>query len=142
MAAVDFDDILEAFETVSFGTSYEKEAFLCKETGRIYYYFEDMNDMSDELPDDIHDNGKYIQIPHKNELGLGKKLPLSFVQHELPGDLDCLCRIFRKKGAYSRFKDLLEKRGILEKWYEFEAEATDKALCDWCEINSVKMKRD
>ncbi|MCY3750975.1 MAG: hypothetical protein OXG54_06200 [Gammaproteobacteria bacterium] len=69
MAAVDFGDISEAFDTVSFSPQYENEAYLCKETGRIYYCSSDLDDLSDELPEDIRDDRKYIQIPHKKESG-------------------------------------------------------------------------
>ena len=98
MAAVDFGDISEAFETVSFSPQYEKEAYLCRETGRIYYCFSDLDDLSDELPEDIRDDRKYIQIPHKNELELGRKLVLRFVEQEVPGDIDYVYGIFRKAG--------------------------------------------
>ena len=142
MAAVDYGDISEAFESVSFSTQYENEAYLCRETGRIYYYFSDLDDAGDELPEDIDDGGKYIQIPHKKELDLGRNLVLRFVEQELPDDVDYVSRIFRKAGAYSRFKDLLERRGMLEKWYEYEATATEKALREWCEFNSIEIKKD
>ncbi|MDE0284474.1 MAG: hypothetical protein OXN26_08010 [Gammaproteobacteria bacterium] len=142
MAAVDFGDISEAFETVSFNPQYDKEAYLCRETGRIYYYFSDLDDSGDELPEDIGDDRKYIQIPRKNELDLGRKLVFRFVEHELPGDVDYVYGIFRKAGAYSKFKALLERRGTLEKWYEYEANATEKALREWCEVNSIDLKKD
>ncbi len=142
MAAVDFGDISEAFETVSFATQYENEAHLCRKTGRIYYYLGHLHDLGDELPEDIGDGGKYIQIPHKNELDLGRNLVLRFVENELPGDVDYVSRIFTKTGAYLRFKDLLERRGMLEKWYEYEAATTEKALREWCEFNSIEIKQD
>lgn len=142
MAAVDFDDISEAFESVSFGTQYENEAYLCRETGRIYYCFSDLDDLGDELPEDIEDGGKYIQVPHKNELDLGRNLVLRFVGHKLPGNIDYVSGIFRRAGAYSRFKDLPERRGMLEKWYEYEANATEKALRQWCEFNSIALRKD
>ncbi|MCY3750980.1 MAG: hypothetical protein OXG54_06225, partial [Gammaproteobacteria bacterium] len=92
--------------------------------------------------EDIHDDRKYIQIPHKRELDLGRKLVLRFVEQELPGDIDYVSRMFRKAGAYSRFKDVLERRGMLEKWYEYEVTATEKALREWCEFNSIEIKKD
>jgi hypothetical protein len=38
----------------------------------------DTVDDLDELPDDIDDDEKYFQIPHKRELDLGKPLVLVF----------------------------------------------------------------
>ena len=137
---INFKDILEAYELISFGASYENVAFLCKETGKIYYRLEDMDYEPDELPEDIDDDEKYIEIPNKIELNLGKRLVLRFAEQELPDSFDQVYRIFRKAGAYSRFKDLLDRRGLLEKWYEFETNAKEKALREWCEINSIEIK--
>jgi hypothetical protein len=43
------------------------------------------------------------------------------------------------KRAYARFKDLLESDGLLEKCYNFEATASDRALRDWCAENDVQI---
>ena len=50
-----------------------------------------------------------------------------------PLDLLKTRNIFARRGAYGRFKDLLDSRGMLEKWYAFEASATENALRAWCE---------
>ena len=73
-----FKEICEAFELVSMtGGSGEQEAYLCKQTGKIYWH-SDLADPDDELyeklPDDIEDDEKYIAIPDKRELDLGKPL--------------------------------------------------------------------
>jgi hypothetical protein len=38
-----------------------------------------------------------------------------------------------------RFKDLLKSQAFLEKWYQFEAEAIEKALRDWCAENGIQI---
>ena len=50
------------------------EAYLCKETGQIFYTSE-MGD-SDELPEDIEDPDRYITIPH-NRIKDGGRATLS-----------------------------------------------------------------
>jgi hypothetical protein len=47
--------------------------------------------------------------------------------------------IFQRKGAYARFKDLLETKGLLENWYRFEAGAYDKALRKGCAENGIRI---
>jgi len=42
----------------------------------------------DELPDDVGDSEKYLQIPDKRELDLGKPLALDFARQFLPNDFD------------------------------------------------------
>lgn len=134
---VEFKDILEAFEFVSFDSMYEHQAFLDKSTGKLYYHSEFGDDM-DELPEDIDDE-KYIEIPHKRELGLGKNLALNFAYLHLPNEAEEIESIFRRKGAYSRFKALLERKGIIDKWYEFESQAEEKALREWCKENGTEV---
>ncbi|MBA3614148.1 MAG: hypothetical protein H0W49_14810, partial [Nitrospirales bacterium] len=127
---VEFKNILEAFEFVSFGSRYEYQAFLDKSTGKMYYHSEFGDDM-DELPADIDDE-RFIEIPHKNELDLGKKLILKFAYLYLPTEVVRIQAMFDRKGAYSKYKALLEQKGMLERWYEFESKEQEKALREWC----------
>jgi hypothetical protein len=46
---------------------------------------------------------------------------------------------FRKRGAYGRFKDLLERKGLLEAWYEYEAQAVEQALRTWSAENGLQL---
>jgi hypothetical protein len=136
-----FNDISDAFELVSMGGFSEHQAFLCRRTGKIYFQseFSDAAELNDELPDDIEDDEKYIAIPDKRELGLGKPLALEFAREFLPGDFDDVRHIFDRKGSYRKFRALLERRNAVERWYEFEAKATERALRDWCEVNSISI---
>jgi len=134
--AISFDEIENAFFFVSMDQEYMHSAYLCKETGQIFYASE-MGD-SDELPEDI-DDPKYISIPHRNNLDLGKALVIEFTSEYLPDELERVYSIFRSKGAYSRYKDLLESKGFLDKWYEFEDERQKVALKEWCRENSIEI---
>ncbi len=136
--AVSFSDIENAFLFVSMDQQFMHMAYLCKETGQIFYTSE-MGD-SDELPDDIDDPDKYITIPHKNELDLGKDLVIEFTSEYLPGELERVYSIFRHKSAYSRYKDLLESKGVLKNWYEYENERQKVALKKWCKENKIQIE--
>ena len=103
---VSLKDIQEAFEFVSAGGSDEHQAFLCKQSGKVYCHSELCDDL-DILPDDIDDSEKFIQIPDKRELDLGKPLALDFAREFLPGDFDEVRQFFSRRGAYARFKELL-----------------------------------
>ena len=136
--SISFDDIENAFFFVSMDQMFMHNAYLCRETGEIFYTSE-MGD-SDELPEDIDDPEKYISIPHKNELDLGKALVIEFTSEFLPEELDTVYAIFRRKGAYSRYKDLLERKGVLENWHKFENERQEMALKEWCRENNIVIK--
>jgi len=90
------------------------------------------------LPEDIDDGEKYIAIPHKNDLNLGKRLVLSFAEEYLPESMEKVHEIFSQSGAYARFKDLLEYPDLLQQWYEYEEKASDQALREWCGFNGIK----
>jgi hypothetical protein len=135
---VSLKDIREAFEFVSAGGGGESHAFLCKQSGKLYWHSELCDDL-DILPDDIDDNEKFLQIPDKRELDLGKPLALDFTRQFLAGDFDDVQQFFRGSGAYARFKALLDRRGLLPQWYDFEAKAEEKALRMWCDHNSIEV---
>jgi hypothetical protein len=118
--AISFDNIENAFLFVSSDQKYMNNAFISKETGQIFYTSQIVD--SDELPEDIDDPDKYISIPHKTELGLGKAIVIEFTSEYLPEELDRVYSIFRSRGAYSRYKDLLDRKSFLDKWYKFEDE--------------------
>ena len=118
---------------------YMNSAILCIKTGQVFY-ISDFGD-SDELPEDIDDDlDKYIEIPHKNELNLGKPLVLEFSAIHLPDDFEKVNSFFYKKGAYAKFKNLLEAKGLLDKWYAFEEEEQKKALREWCKDNGINIE--
>jgi hypothetical protein len=135
-----FKDIRDAFDFADMsGSLGETRAFLCRRTGKVYLHSEllDVEELNDELPDDIEDDEKYLVIPDKRELDLGKPLALDFARECLPDDFDEVRYIFSKRGAYRKFRALVIRRNALERWYEFEAKATERALRDWCELNSI-----
>ncbi len=134
--AISLDDIESAFLFVSIAPQYAHNVYLNKETGEMYYT-SDMGD-SDILPDDIEDE-KYITIPDKYELNLGTYLVFEFAGEYMPEESEKIYSIFEHKGAYSRFKDLLERKGKLDEWYRFEDDRQKKALKDWCQDNGIKV---
>jgi hypothetical protein len=136
--AVKLDDLLEAFEFVSAGAPFEHAAYLCVETGVVHYHSE-LGGLDEQLPEDIDDSEKYLPIPHKNDFDLGKRLALRFASEELTEDLDDVYEAFRRKGAYARFKSLLERRAKLERWYEYEETHKKEALRQWCKESGIQV---
>lgn len=137
--SVKFDDLQLAFEFVSSGGLGENRAILDTQTGRLYWHSEVADNFEeDELPEDLDDE-RYLEVPHKNELNLGRRLVLDFVREFLPGDYDEVRDIFSRRGAYGRFKVLLMRRGALDRWHDFSAKAEEAALRAWCEDNAVEL---
>jgi hypothetical protein len=133
-----WDDILTAFEFVSVGDS-DNSAYLCRETGEMLWHSAFGGEF-DELPDDIDDGAKYLALPDPRDLDLGKPLVMRFADEELADRYDEVAQIFSRRGAYRRFRDLLTREGVLDKWYAFEAAAKEQALREWCAENGVAVE--
>jgi hypothetical protein len=138
MARAKFSEIFDAFEFLSLGPPMETVAYLSKETGAIFCHSE-IGDNDEELPPDIDEEEKYLSIPHKNDLDLGKHLAIEFAEDFLADDVRKVREMFSRAGAYRRFKDLLEHRGMLNRWHEYEASAQKEALLTWCRDNDVQV---
>jgi hypothetical protein len=132
---VSFSELQLAFEFVSSGGMGENEAYLDRQSGKIYWHSE-FGDNDEELPDDTDDQ-KYISIPDKRELDLGKPLALDFAREFLPDDYDEVRYIFSRRGAYRRYKELLERRDALERRYDFSNKAEAATLREWCAVNRL-----
>ena len=138
IVSVDAEDLRTSFEFVSAGAPFEHSAYICLDTGKLYWKSADLTEEEADLPEDLETSDRYVAVPHKNDLDLGRRLALAFVDQELPDDSDTVEGFFRRRGAYGRFKDLLDTRGMLQRWYEFEERATEAALLAWCEENGIQ----
>jgi hypothetical protein len=139
---VNAQELRHAFEFVSAGDLVDHAAYICLDTGRIYWKSGEAGLEEDDLPADIEESDRYLAVPDRRELDLGRPLALAFAAAELPDDDDTVAGFFRRRGAYRHFKDLLEKRGKLEAWYEFEERATEDALRAWCAEHGIEPVAD
>ena len=138
MTPLDFDDLESAFFWVSGAGPIQNSAYISRATGQVYWIFED-SAVDKELPDDIDDGTLYLAVPHKNDLDLGRNLVFEFAEEHLPDSMHKVRSFFSRRGAYARFKDLLEYKDLLQQWHEFEREATENALHDWAKSNGFEL---
>ncbi|MGH8610016.1 MAG: hypothetical protein ACREX9_22190 [Gammaproteobacteria bacterium] len=139
MVAVKLDDLSMAFEFVGAAPRWENKAYISLDTGEIYWTSE-LNPMDEDVPDDLDMSDRYLAVPHKTDLDLGKGLALRFAAHELPGCYDQVAGFFRREGAYARFKALLDSKGALDRWYAYQEESIEQALRAWCAENGLELK--
>ena len=135
---VEFSELLLAFDFVSACAPSENRAYICTETGKIYGV-SDVIDSDEDVPEDVETAKQYIPIPHKLDLDLGRSLALSFTEEQLPGDWDTVVGIFRSRGAYRKFKQILVERNALKNWYDFDQAATEEALREWCQESHIRL---
>jgi hypothetical protein len=134
---VDLMDLEFAIEFTSSDYSFDNEAYVDSETGKIYY---SGDDIEEELPEDIFENDKYLLIPTKHDLDLGKRVALEFAAEVIPDELNNVYHMFGSRGAYSRFKSLLHSLECTEKWYAFENKAMRDAVIEWCKEHSIQYR--
>src|SRR5690349_5636968 len=108
--SVTFNDLESAFHLGSADGGVDNAAFISRVNGAIYYRSAD-GFMEQEPPTDVEDLDQYWSVPDKNDLELGRSLVFRFVSEALPNDYDAVRSFFQHRGAYSKFKTLLERRG-------------------------------
>jgi len=142
MPTVSLSELQGAVEWVS-NDDWDSEAYVCRLTGRIYWASREPGivDEEDEIPDDIDDIEKYVAVPHQRDLDLGTKLVFDFAAEHLAQHYDDVRNIFRSKGAYGRFKALLERQGVLENWYAYSDARTLSALEEWCKSERLAFEQ-
>ncbi|TDG04000.1 hypothetical protein E1N52_32045 [Paraburkholderia guartelaensis] len=128
MVAVRHDNLSMAFDFVSCAAPMEHSAYISLDTGKVWWTSDSSEAFDEEIPDDLETSDRYLAIPHKSELDLGSHLALRFVAQTLPACYEQVEEFFRRRGAYARFKGLLEREGVLERWYSFETDAVERAL--------------
>jgi hypothetical protein len=136
--SVSIDYLRNAFEFVSSGSKFENEANISVATGDIYLVAAIAG--INEMPDEAVESDDYIGVPHKNDLDLGRDLVFAFVDQHLPDESDAIRDIFRSRGAYRRFKHLVESRGMLDSWYTLEENTVETALREWCEEVGIRLR--
>ncbi|MDJ0755144.1 MAG: UPF0158 family protein [Ardenticatenaceae bacterium] len=133
---ISFNDLEDAFLWASVDFV-DTEAWINRVTGQIYYVGDDSIPEQGE-PVDLH-SGNWVKVPHKNLLDLGSNLVFEFAE-TLPSDqYDEIRFIFRRKGAYRRFRNYLVAIGQLDNWHTFEAKITKTRLLSWAEQNQIQV---
>jgi hypothetical protein len=134
---VKFSDLEDAFLYVSSSPYGDHSAYLNKDTGEIKYQSE-MGGI-DEMTEEEVEGDEWLDIPHKNDLDLGRQLVFDFVETHLDDQYERIRQMFRSPGAYGRFKAFLETKGLLDTWHEFENQRQQEALKEWCAENKVEL---
>ena len=95
--SVNHTELRDAFEFVSAGDLYEHGAYISLDTGKIHWV-SDAVELDEDCPDDLESSDRYIAVPHKTELDLGRRLALSFARQALADDYQTVAGFFRRRG--------------------------------------------
>lgn len=140
MPTIDLDELQGAVDWVS-DRHMGNEAYICKKTGKIYWISGDsgLDDENAEVPSDVDDPEKYIPVPARQELDIGTRLAFDFATLNLPERYDQVRDIYRHRGAYGRFKELLARSELLESWYAYSEERSLTVIRDWCDSEELSV---
>lgn len=133
-STVDIEDLTAAFEWVSSdgAAGIGAQAFVCRDTGKVIW----IGDGIDEAPpEDIEDSQRYLPVPDARGFDMGKHLVFRFIAEYLPSADDEVSDMFRRRGAYSRLRQLLDRKGLWNQWNAYQAAAIERELRQWCEDN-------
>ena len=135
---VSIGELEDALMWTSTSPEFYCRALISLDDGRIW-----LRNVDGWVEGDAPDEGAdYLEVPHKNDLDLGRELALRFADDAAPRHVaDDVYDAFRRKGAYRRFKDLLDRHDLLEAWYEYERRATIDALERWAAENGLVVDR-
>ncbi|MFP4894346.1 hypothetical protein [Paraburkholderia sp. EG304] len=117
----------------------EHNAYVSLDTGVIWWTSDSSDAFDEELPDNLETSDTYLAIPHKNEFDLGGHHALRFVAQELPARYEQVEGFFRRQGACARFKGLLEREAVPERWYSLAADADESVLMQWCAEKGLEL---
>lgn len=137
--SIRYFDLEAAFEWASTDAGFALRAYISKTDGRTYHTGADYRPPDEKLPEDLDDPQQYWSVPNKRDLDLGNRLALRYVEQALPEDLEDVYDFFRHRGAWGRFRDLIERRGHLKAWYAFSENATRSALLEWAKEEGLQV---
>ena len=138
MALVNAEDLEDAVLMVSEAATNAK-AWVSLDTGAVHVRSELVPADLAPLPDDIDTSARYVPVPTVNHLDLGMQLVFDFVDATMPDDDEYVRQMFKRSGAYRRFSDLVEERGLTDRWHDFREAQTRAVLAGWCEENGLQL---
>ena len=139
-AQVSLDDLENALLWASSPPEFDARAYVSRTIGKVYTRGGD-DPVEEDLPPDIEDEDEYIAFPSKNELGFGRGLVFRFIHEFAPQAVADVHAAFDRKGAYGRFKSLLDRLGLLDAWHQYESEATVVARETWAQEHGFEVIR-
>ena len=80
---------------------------------------------------------KYLKLPGKYEVN-DYEIMEAFCLQLPPSKSQEFLSAIRGRGAFRRFRHMLEDSLLLEQWYRFEQEAQREIALAWCSENKVQ----
>ena len=105
----------------------------------MYVRGEGIDPEDEPLPGDIDTSERFVAVPDTRDLDLGQALVFAFTEAQIPEEYERVRQMFRRSGGYRHFGNLVDERGLRERWHAFRQERTVAALRAWCEDNGLEL---
>jgi hypothetical protein len=109
------------------------------DTGQVHIRSEMVDVELAPLPADIDTSNRYVPVPHMRTLDLGLELVFDFADAAMPGDADRVRQMFKRPDGYRHFSEMVEERGLTDRWHDFREAQTRAVLSGWCEENGLQL---
>ena len=138
MAVVNAEDLEDAVLIVSEPGTPDK-SWVSLDTGQVHVRSEMVDPALAPLPDDIDRSERYVPVPHMSKLDLGLELVFDFADAAMLADADRVRQMFKRPDGYRHFSELVEERGLTDRWHDFREAQTRAVLSGWCEENGLTL---
>lgn len=115
-----------------------------KASGEIHLIYDGMVDgeINQELEEYICESDDFITLPEKYEIN-DYEIMREFIYTLPNGKLqDNLLNAISGRGAFRRFREVLDDYGKTEKWYAYKEAAYEQIARDWAERNDIEIIED
>ena len=130
--------VMEAIEMADDNST----AYYDLEKQELIWYTEDFGyqqDEDDEVIEKMIEEGwrtRFFKLPDKFDINEYRFME-DFIYDEIPAGAICdqFEAAIRGRGAFRRFRNLAERLGIIDEWYDYKEKAQKKLAIEWCEEN-------
>lgn len=150
---VKLQDIIDALEITSDFSSY----FLDRRTGEIEIITDDIwsaaenDELISEYPEwqrdlilkarKIQTTDHFVELPNKSDINSYDIMEQFCLEYPNRRISEKLSVAIKGKGAFRRFKDMLDDLGIRDEWNRFEHQQLEDIAVEWLEDEGIPFKR-
>lgn len=135
--------VMEAIELADDNST----AYYDLEKQELIWYTEDcgyQQDEDDEVIEEMIEEGwrtRFFKLPDKFDINEYHFME-DFIYDEIPAGAirDQFESAIRGRGAFRRFRNLAERLGVIDEWYDYKEKAQKKLAIDWCEENGFNFE--
>ena len=130
--------VMEAIEMADDNST----AYYNLEKQEMIWYTEDFGyqqDEDDEVLEEMIEEGwrtRFFKLPDKFDINEYRFME-DFIYDEIPAGAirDQFESAIRGRGTFRRFRNLAERLGVIDEWYDYKEKAQKKLAIEWCEEN-------